>query len=948
MKNSVSKILVSLILLLVMMLEMAVPAMAVPGESFMVVTNGTYVNVRAGAGSGYAKVGTVQYAGTEFAYLGEANDSSGKLWYNIQYTASKKGWVSSDFSSKIGYTKDYAQSYIEAAAKRAGAVGVQVAVIENGVVTDKYNYGYATRTTMPMNEDIKIRAASISKVVLAMGALRLQEAGNVLFTDSIGKYWQTSIPKAVSLEHLFTHTSTLMALSYSANKETTRAQISRAANYGSGNPGEAKRWYYNNYAIGIAGSTLELAAGRNIDAIMSESFFDPLGIDASFFSGDIDSKDKLATLYSAADGVSRSVETQLAIHGGEPGTNTAYFAGGITISAKDMAKMVAILANDGTYDGVRYLTPESVALMERMYFTISADGGKFEQCMPMRHKAGLYGQNELFYHTGNAYGVLSLVSYNPETRNGVVVITTGASDARDSQGIYDICGRITKFLYGVADNADGSTTTSSTTSTTATTTTSATTAESTTTTTVSTTTGSQTTGTSVSASDTTTTTASTTTTTKFTTTQSDEITIATVTGSVVYIRSGAGSEYAKIDSVGKGDKLQVVGSAKDSTGRVWYAVKIGDDIGFISSAYVKISTSETLPESSSTTASSTTTQSSTTNSTTTKTTQSSTTKSTTKSTTTTTAATTTTTRPADDRVIRLGGASRLETAILVSREGWDKADSLIIANGYTFADSLAGVPLAKALDAPILLTVGKELEENVAAEIERLGARKAYILGGELAVSTQVAKDIERLGVTVERIAGKSRYATAVEIARKLTSVTGSQPSVFYFASAVNYPDALAISTVAAIEGNPILYLPDKGEIDSTTAGFVSQSTCRKAVILGGELAVSARGESSVKKYISATERIFGKSRYDTALKICRTYADIYTSDYAAIATGINFPDALSGGALAAKYGMPIVLVGKTADSSIAGYISSISPEKIYIFGGTGAVADSVVSDLLK
>src|SRR5699024_688979 len=49
---------------------------------------------------------------------------------------------------------------------------------------------------------------------------------------------------------------------------------------------------------------------------------------------------------------------------------------------------------------------------------------------------------------------------------------------------------------------------------------------------------------------------------------------------------------------------------------------------------------------------------------------------------------------AGPKVKRLDGELRYDTAIDVSQEGWDSADTVILARGDEFADALAGVPLA--------------------------------------------------------------------------------------------------------------------------------------------------------------------------------------------------------------------------------------------------------------
>ena len=72
---------------------------------------------------------------------------------------------------------------------------------------------------------------------------------------------------------------------------------------------------------------------------------------------------------------------------------------------------------------------------------------------------------------------------------------------------------------------------------------------------------------------------------------------------------------------------------------------------------------------------------------------------------------------------RISGVDRYQTAIEISSEGWESAETVIIARGNDFADALAGVPLAHAYEAPILLTLTDELSDNVLAEIERLRAQ---------------------------------------------------------------------------------------------------------------------------------------------------------------------------------------------------------------------------------
>jgi|GEM_PF-3177646 len=305
-----------------------------------------------------------------------------------------------------------------------------------------------------------------------------------------------------------------------------------------------------------------------------------------------------------------------------------------------------------------------------------------------------------------------------------------------------------------------------------------------------------------------------------------------------------------------------------------------------------------------------------------------------------------------DNVYRLRGSNRVATSAAISYYGWSKAETVILASGVNFADALAGAPLSAAADAPILLTMNKKegAEKAILDEIKRLGAKKVYILGGTSAVNAAIEKDVKNEGCTVTRLYGKSRYGTAVAIAQELSKVKGGTFSKLYFTNANNYPDALSISSVAAIEGNPILYMPTTGSVESTTKAFVTESKCKTGVVLGGTGAVSAAGYDSLAGMGLGMSRISGKDRYKTSVAINEKYASLFSGEEIALATGINFPDALAGSALCARMKMPVVLASDKSYSDARTYIRSDANKNVktfIVFGGTGAMSDKLVVDLV-
>lgn len=354
---------------------------------------------------------------------------------------------------------DAIQAMIEAVAETYGAVGVQVAVIEGGTVTDAYACGWATVNETEMTADHKIRVASISKVVVGMAAMLLQEDGYVDLDADISQYWDEDVTNPyypddpITIRTMLNHTSSI--ISYDDDYSTDYASVLyrlKNGGFSALRPGAITSRFYNNYAFRVLGMTLELAAQECLDNILDSRLFKAMQIDASFASGDIEATDLLATLYRESGLVARSVETQKNLHlSAVPGANGVYYAGGLTISCKDLAKLIALLANDGVYEGMQLMQGESVAQMEEYSYYQLSDGSY--QALPLYYFQQLYGREEIYAHTGIAYGVYSCASYDPLTGDGVVVLTTGASGAAGTNEIAYVCDEINAYIYQLL--ADG-------------------------------------------------------------------------------------------------------------------------------------------------------------------------------------------------------------------------------------------------------------------------------------------------------------------------------------------------------------------------------------------------------------------------------------------------------------------------------------------------------------
>ena len=298
-------------------------------------------------------------------------------------------------------------------------------------------------------------------------------------------------------------------------------------------------------------------------------------------------------------------------------------------------------------------------------------------------------------------------------------------------------------------------------------------------------------------------------------------------------------------------------------------------------------------------------------------------------------------------VARAAGKNRFATAAEVSKSMRTKTNVVVLANGMDYADALAGVPIARSMIAPILLTRSDTLPGETLAEIKRLGAKNVLLLGGEGAISENVVKTLKDNGCNTQRIAGANRFETAVKIAQQLNS----SPEEVFFVYGLDFADALSSGTVAAIKGAPIVYLRTDGTIDKATADYLAslkkQGCVSKAYVIGGEGVISNAMMAKAGSALGVTpKRISGANRYETCTAVNTFFADFFQRKTVCAAKGLDFPDALAGGVLAAWTDTPILLADNALRTSQKQYLKSKNANVFHVLGGTGAVPDKLVNEI--
>lgn len=206
------------------------------------------------------------------------------------------------------------------------------------------------------------------------------------------------------------------------------------------------------------------------------------------------------------------------------------------------------------------------------------------------------------------------------------------------------------------------------------------------------------------------------------------------------------------------------------------------------------------------------------------------------------------------------------------------------------------------LGAPLLLSGRDAVPASTIAEVQRLRATRVVLLGGPAALSEEVAQQLTAGGLSVERVAGANRFATAAAVTARLP-----QPDEVLVASGASFADALGAAALGAAHGVGVL-LALQDELPRGTAAAVTEDIA--VTVVGGPAAVGDTVVAALDERGADVRRLSGETRYGTS----RAVAEEALARRAHLATtwvttGRDFPDALVASAAAGHEGAVLLLV---------------------------------------
>lgn len=263
---------------------------------------------------------------------------------------------------------------------------------------------------------------------------------------------------------------------------------------------------------------------------------------------------------------------------------------------------------------------------------------------------------------------------------------------------------------------------------------------------------------------------------------------------------------------------------------------------------------------------------------------------------------------------KISGDDRYKTAVEISKNYSSTSKHAVVVNGQKgIVDELTATPYASLKNAPILMTENNKLNADTKKELTRRGIKTVDIIGGTASVSDAVKSEIQAMGITVNRIAGNSKYETSLKVAKEFDKI--SDISKIAVANGEVLADAVSVAAPAAQNKMPIILAHPKNGLDADTKAYINGEGINTSYVIGGTSSVSNTTQNSLP---GTKKRLQGTGRQETNAEVVEefykssTYDNIYVTKSGQVNKADEIADALAVGVLAAYNQDPVMIVGKS------------------------------------
>ena len=348
-----------------------------------------------------------------------------------------------------------AEAAIQSIMQSNPVVGLSVAVVKNNKVIYNHSFGFKdVEKQLPLTNASIFRIASISKSFTTTAIMQLVAEKKIRLDQDISELvgFKVRNPKFPN-----TVITLKMALSHRSSINDSEGYFSLDAIDPATNPNFAKcynayepdkGYMYCNLNYNLAGSILEKITGIRFDKYIQQQILDPLGLYGGYNVNALDSN-LIAKIYEfnkETQGFTLSPNAYAPrteeISNYTMGRSTPIFSptGGMKISANDLAKYMIMHSQLGKYDGGRMISKN---LSQQMQAIISEEEN---YGMALETTTQLIPGKTMIGHTGVAYGLYSLMFFEPKEKIGFIVISNGC-DPKTINGINGVLHQTVNSLY---------------------------------------------------------------------------------------------------------------------------------------------------------------------------------------------------------------------------------------------------------------------------------------------------------------------------------------------------------------------------------------------------------------------------------------------------------------------------------------------------------------------
>jgi CubicO group peptidase (beta-lactamase class C family) len=350
--------------------------------------------------------------------------------------------------------------YLEKKMKKSGRIGMQAAFLADSELKWAGSYGVKTyQTTDMINDSTLFMVASISKPVTALALMKLYDEGRVSLDADINNHLPFDVvnpnfpDEKITIRMLLTHISSIhdnwkvLEPLYTLGKGGGDSPISLEA-FLKAYLVEGEEFYdptrnfyntpplteehYSNVGYALVGYLVEVISGKPFNVYMSEEIFEPLKMHNTYWFYSEVPDDNIATPHNLPYKETDFKGTQVLNHFGYP----EYPSGQLRTTVTDYAQFVKLMVNQGKVDNKQFLKEKTIQEFLKVQYpgiakwrAISWSYNEFENViynmiMPRRPS-----------HTGLDPGMNTVVSFDPETRSGVIIFSNSPTTTLKTEKI---------------------------------------------------------------------------------------------------------------------------------------------------------------------------------------------------------------------------------------------------------------------------------------------------------------------------------------------------------------------------------------------------------------------------------------------------------------------------------------------------------------------------------